>query len=223
MRTFCLLAAILVVSACALTQSGATAVFLSSFDAVELRNGGKVIIRHGPTQQVNFIKGSETYTAVTRNGSLLTIDKCAKHCPRGYELEIEIITPQISRVSVRDGGVIETRGSFPAHGAVAAAVSDGGVVDICAIGGNTVSASIAEGGVIYTKPKQSMSASVTNGGNITYWGDAAVVSAVKGGGVVTKGNAADADKPLVELNPSQASIPAIPPLRSHPRGRTYHW
>lgn len=214
MRTFCLLAAILVVLVCTLPQPGAEALSQSSFDGVELSNGGKVILRHGPAQQVKFIKGNQTYTTVTRTGTLLTIDKCAKHCPRGYELEIEIITPQISRVSVRDGGVIETRGSFPAQAAVAAAVSDGGVVDIRALGGNSVSASIAEGGVIYTKPKESMSASVTNGGDITYWGNAAIVSAVKGGGVVTRGDAADADKPLAELDPSHASVPAIPSLPS---------
>lgn len=216
MRTLFFLVAAVALSASAISPSGASTVSRVSFDAIELRNGGKVILRHGATHQVNFIKGSQDYSSVTQTGDLLTIDKCAKKCPRDYQLEIEIVTPQISRVSVSDGGVIETRGTFPAQGAVAAAVNDGGVVDIRAIGADSVAASVAEGGVIFAKPKGSITAAVNNGGTITYWGNAVVVSAVNGGGVVEKGEAVDADKPLSELSKSQAAAPAVPALPSVP-------
>jgi hypothetical protein len=48
-------------------------------------------------------------------------------------------------------------------------------------------------------PRIALFASVVNGGQITYWGDARLESSVRRGGVVTKGTADEADKPLSEL------------------------
>jgi hypothetical protein len=50
-------------------------------------------------------------------------------------------------------------------------------------------------------PQVVLSASVVNGGQITYWGDARIESSVRHGGAVTKGTAAEADRPLSELSP----------------------
>src|ERR1700730_9334702 len=93
---------------------GQKVVPLTSFSLVELHDGGKAILHHGPTQRVTLLKGSLDYTRVTiADGGRLVINRCKTECPRGYDLEIEMVTPDIARISVADGGTIQSRGSFP--------------------------------------------------------------------------------------------------------------
>jgi putative autotransporter adhesin-like protein len=192
-----------------------TAVSLAPFESVELRNGGEVILRHGPTQRVTLLKGSLDYTSVTiADGGRLIINRCKSRCPKGYELEIEIVTPDITGISVADGGTIQSRGNFPRQAKIGAAVRDGGTIDIRSMAADSVTASVEEGGVILTMPQTALFARVFDGGKITYWGDARVESSVRSGGAVTRGTAAEADKPLSELSPSLslAPIPPVPPV-----------
>ena len=192
-----------------------TVVPFRPFSSVELRGGGKAILRYGPTQRVTLLKGSPDYTRVTiEDGGRLVIDNCKRQCPRGYDLQIEIVTPDIARISVADGGTIESRGSFPRQAEIGLAVRDGGTIDIRSMAVDSVTASVDEGGRIFTRPQTVMFARVVNGGNITYWGDARVKSSVQGGGGVTRGTAAEADKPTSELSPSLPSLSPIPAL--HP-------
>jgi hypothetical protein len=190
-----------------------TIVPLAPFSSVELHDGGKVIIQHGPTQRVTLVKGSLDYTRVTiANGGRLVIVKCKSHCPPGYDLEIEIVTPDITRISVADGGTIQSRGSFPRQADIGLAVSQGGTIDIRSMAVDSVTVSVDQGGRIFTTPQAAMFASVAHGGNITYWGEARVKSSIQDGGVVNRGTAAEADKPLAELGPPLPSLPSIPPL-----------
>jgi hypothetical protein len=195
---------------------------LRPFSSVELHGGGKAILRYGPTQRVTLLKGSSDYTRVMiADGGRLVIDNCRKECPRGYDLQIEIETPDINRISVSDGGTIESRGSFTRQAEIGVAVSQGGRIDIRSMAVDNITASVDQGGIIFTRPQTAMFAKVANGGNITYWGGARVKSSIKGGGVVTRGTAAEADKPLSELSPSiplmvpvVPALPAIPPARN---------
>src|SRR6185436_12115383 len=67
---------------------------LGPFSSVELHNGGKVVLRHGPTQRVTFVKGSPDCTSVTvAQGGRLVIDSRERHCPGERDLQIEIVTP----------------------------------------------------------------------------------------------------------------------------------
>ena len=191
----------------------APAVRLAPFRSVELRNGGKAILRHGPTQRVTFLKGSPDYTQVTvASGDGLVIEKCTRECARGYELEIEILTPELARVSVAEGGTIQSRGSFPRQAEIGVTVDNGGTVDIRSMSVGNVTASVVSGGRILAKPLTMMVARVVDGGNITYWGDAHVTSSIEHGGVVTRGTPSDADEPLSELSPPVAPVPPIPAL-----------
>jgi putative autotransporter adhesin-like protein len=190
-----------------------TVVPLGQFSSVELRNGGKVLVRHGATHRVTLLKGSPDYTQVNiASGDRLVIDKCRNNCPRGYELEVEIVAPDIAGISIADGGTIESRGSFPRREGIRVAVSNGGTIDIRSMTVDSVSASIDQGGRIFTKPQAAMIASVRQGGNVTYWGDAQVISSIRHGGVVTKGTADEASQPLSDFDDSFESEPAVPPL-----------
>lgn len=201
MRALTLLVAIhLAAFAFLMSPLMAQTVPVSPFGSVELRNGGKVTLRHGPTQQITFVSGSRDYSSVSiESGGLLVIDKCTSRCPKGYNLEVEIVTPHLAKISVAHGGIIESRGNFPQQAEITVAVNNGGTIDLRSINAERVSASIDQGGRIFTSPRASMVASVSNGGKITYWGDAYVQSSVHKGGDVAKGEAGAADRPLSEL------------------------
>lgn len=196
-------------------QVGArTVVRLAPFSSVEIGDGSKVVLRYGPTQRVTFLRGSPDYTRLNvAPGGRLVIDKCRRACPRGYSPEIEIVTPSIARMSVANGGRIQSLGSFPRQAGVGVAVSHGGTIDIRSMAVESVTASVEQGGRIFTMPQRALVASISQGGNVTYWAGAQIqlTSSVDHGGVVTKGSAADAYKPLSELSPAIPSLPHIPP------------
>ena len=198
-----------------------TVVPLGRFSSVELRNGGKVFVRHGATQRVTLLKGSQEHTQFTiAGGERLVIDACRNKCPQEYELEVEVMAPDIAGISIADGGTIAARGSFPRREEIRVAVSNGGTIDIRSMTVDSVTAMIAQGGRIFTKPQSAMIASVRQGGNITYWGDAQVISSVRQGGVVTKGSADEVSKPLSDFSDSLQSVPPVPPLPPTPNART---
>ena len=191
-----------------------TVIPLAPFKSVTLRNGGKVIVRHASTQRVTLLKGSTKCTGVTvADGGRLVIDQCQGGCPRGYRLQVEVLTPDISEVMVENGGTIQSRGSFPRQAELEVAVHDGGTLDLRSMTVDLVSAAVHDGGRILTKPKRTLVANIAQGGAITYWGSPRVSSSVKHGGVVARGTASDADKSLEEFDPA---VPALPPLPPSP-------
>jgi hypothetical protein len=207
----------------AVVSSGAaqTVIPVEQFRSVELQSGGNVIVRHGKTQRVTMLEGSLRYSRVRlAAGQRLVIDKCVEKCPRHYQMQIEVITPEIAAVSVSNGGTLQSRGAFPAQAAIEAAVAQGGTIDIRSIHADAVEASVDSGGRIYTHPRKTLAATVVSGGIVTYWGNARVEKSIRDGGVVARGTAADAGKPLSELNPPLfvvppiAPVPPIPPLRN---------
>jgi hypothetical protein len=198
-------------------QSEPMSVEFAPFRSVELRNGSHAILRYGPTHRVTFLKGTPDHTQVTvSSGDRLVIDKCKRKCPREYELEIEIVTPEVVRLTVAHGGWIQSRGSFPRQAELGVTVDNGGTIDIRAMSVGSVTASVVSGGRILVKPLTAMVASVVEGGNITYWGDAPVTQSIEHGGVITRGDPSDADQPLSEssLSITPASpVPALPPTK----------
>jgi Putative auto-transporter adhesin, head GIN domain len=213
------LLSIAVLSATALASSGAapTVIPVAQFRSVELHDGGNVIVRHGPTQRVTILMGDSRYTRIrVAGGQRLVIEKCQPDCPSDYQHRVEVITPEISAVSVSNGGTVQSVGAFPAQAAITAAVEQGGTVDIRSIPADAVDASVDSGGRIFTTPRMTLAATIVSGGGITYWGDPRVKRAVRDGGVVAKGTRADAGKPLSELNPPLAALPPIPPIAPIP-------
>jgi hypothetical protein len=198
-----------------------TAVPTASFQAVELRGGGKVTVRHGPQRRVTVHKGSAQISAILSDGRRLVIDKCRSKCPRGYRVEVEVVTPEIAALAVTDGGVVQAEGGFPAQAAVEASVSSGGAVDIRSLDAARVVASVRHGGRIFARPGRAMDASVSDGGMIAYWGDPAVRSSVRRGGGVVRGAAADLRRSLAQFDPPLPPLPAVPPLPQPPRLRKH--
>jgi hypothetical protein len=168
-----------------------TAVPAPPFNAIELRGGGHIVIKHGAVQRVTLIEGSTQYTSIHADSSdprKLIIDACNDNCPMHYNLEIEIVTPGISGVAIKGGGDIESSGDFPGQRAIAAAVKGGGKIDLRSIGAADATAAVNGGGDIDLRAADKLTAAVNGGGKITYWGDPKVTEAVNGGGEIGRGS-----------------------------------
>ncbi len=192
---------------------------LGPFRSVVLHDGGEVTLRHGSAQRVTVLEDSLELSSVSIDGNgRLVIDKCRDHCPKGYKLSVEIITPEVTDIMVTSGGTIRSIGDFPQQGELAAAVAHGGTIKVRSMNADEVAAAVHQGGRILTRPQKTLAASIAQGGAITYWGQPHVTSAVDHGGVVGRGSAADADKPLEECSPAVPPVPPVPPLKPMRRG-----
>jgi Putative auto-transporter adhesin, head GIN domain len=182
------------------------------FRSVEVRNGGHAIIRYGPTQRVTVLKGDPDDAQITiAPGGVLVIDKCKAECAHRYELEVEIVTPAVAHLTQAHGGWIQSRGSFPRQAELTVTVEHGGTIDIRSMSVASLTASVLQGGRIFTKPLTALVAHVEQGGNITYWGDARVTQSIEHGGVIVRGSPSDADEPILETDQAIAPAPPVPP------------
>jgi hypothetical protein len=192
----------------------AEVVDVPAFQAIELNDGGHVTVRHGATQRVTLIEGSRQYTRFVMRDHTLRIENCYVHCPRGYRLQVEIVTPSVLGLAVNDGGMVRAEGAFQEQDSVAAAVSDGGIVDARAIPGRSVAAAVSSGGRVLVTARANLAAHVQHGGIVTFWGDPRnIAKAVSDGGAITRGAPGDANKPLSGLSPrAEAAPPPVPPV-----------
>lgn len=76
----------------------------ADFRAIDLHGGGEVIVRHAPVRRVRLIEGDARHTRIGETGGRLVIVHCPDRCPRGYRMVVEVTTPEISALSVTDGG-----------------------------------------------------------------------------------------------------------------------
>ncbi len=184
---------------------------LPSFHSVSVPKGGHVVLRSGPAPRASVVRGSRDYVrmAVT-SGGVLVIDTCPSGCPRQHGLEIEVVAPSFARVSLSNGGRVSSSGSFPRQAELTASVSNGGTVDVRSMQADRVNASVEQGGRILTIPRGALLARVSNGGVVTWWGDAKVTRSIEHGGVVQKGEASEMNLPL-----SDVGGPRLPSLRNH--------
>jgi hypothetical protein len=195
----------------------AETVNVAAFKAVELNEGGHVTVRHGAQQRVTLVEGSLQYTRFVTRDHTLRIENCYVKCPRDYRLRVEIVTPSIIGLAVNDGGIVRAERGFPEQDSVAAAVSDGGIVDARAVPGRSVAAAVADGGVVLVTARLNIATSIRDGGRITFWGNPAnIVKSIHDGGAVTRGAPGDINKPLSATGHGVAAPPPIPPIPSVP-------
>jgi hypothetical protein len=156
-----------------------------AFRSVQLRGGGELSIRPGPTQRVTIVEGAARITrfSVERDGSL-KIDVCDGNCPRQYRLRVDIQSPYAPDVAIAGGGLIRASGGFPPQRQLSAAIMGGGKIDMLAVSAGSVNAAVHGGGLIAVRPRSSLSAAVSGGGEVRYAGHPAVSSAINGGGAV---------------------------------------
>jgi hypothetical protein len=158
---------------------------VGSFDNVELRGGGHVILRYGASERVTLLQGSTQFTRFrVEDSRKLVIDACNSDCPSHYDLEIEIVTPHIAGVAISGGGRIDASAGFPAQDRISAAVDGGGDIELTALDARDAEAAVDGGGKIHVRADERLNAAVDGGGAIRYAGNPQVTSAIDGGGSV---------------------------------------
>ena len=199
------------IAALTLAGSGtaATVVRVGEFRSLSLHQGGHVVVRYGDVQRVSILTADAQYTHIRLgDGQQLIIEREGK-CPRGYRVDVEVVTPVLSGVSVSNGGTVQVLGTFPAQPSIAASVEQGGTIDIRSIPAGTVDASVESGGRIFTTVRESLRASVHSGGIVSYLGrPKSIRKSIVEGGVVAYGDAGDWDAAI----PPVAPIPPLPPI-----------
>ena len=160
---------------------------LPHFDGVGLRGGGHVTLKYGKEQRVTLIKGSTQFTRLKiEHGGGLSIDACDSNCPEHYDLEIEIVSPDISAIAVTGGGSIVAQNGFPSRSRLEVAVDGGGAIDARGLAAGAIDAAVNGGGAIRIASNGEINAAVSGGGEIVYSGKATVTQAVSGGGSVRR-------------------------------------
>jgi len=207
---------------CAPAASAGTVLNVGAFDAIELRNGGQIVVRHGPAR-VTLIEGDASTVRVTVDNGRLRIEHC-RECRRDRRMKLEVVAPMLTALSIESGGTIALADHFPDQPDLAVAVAHGGRIDARALAADEVRASVAHGGHILTLPRRRLDASVSQGGMIVYWGTPAVSPAIDGGGGVVRGRPEEIDGPVPEIgdvvlpppHPLQPPRPPVPPLPPKP-------
>ena len=123
---------------------------------------------------------------------------------RDYGTEVEVELPSVTRLAISNGGWIRTIGSFPRQAEMEVEVRNGGTIDTRSMVADKVTASVDQGGRILTVPGVSLSATVSHGGAITYWGNPRVMRSIEDGGVVQKGEADELSASLLNDDPFAA-------------------
>ena len=169
----------------ALPAAAQTPLIVPAFHSINLRGGGHVRVRHGARQSVTLVSGNTEMTrfSVRRDGKL-EIDACVRSCSH-YDLEIEIVTPDLDGVGVEGGGSILAEGAFPDRDQLALGVDGGGRIDMTAIRARSVAAGIQGGGAILASARERLVAAIQGGGSVRYRGDPHVTSGINGGGSVS--------------------------------------
>jgi Putative auto-transporter adhesin, head GIN domain len=165
----------------------ATDIPLPPFTGISVHGGGHVILKHGTVQHVTMLKGDPKISQLQVVHGTLDVSPCPNtwNCPlHNYDLEVEIVSPNITAIEAHGGGDIEAKGDFPTQAQMSVAAHGGGDVDIRVIPVEHVSAEAHGGGDIHVKALVSLSASVHGGGDITYAGNPKVSASTHGGGDV---------------------------------------
>ena len=163
-----------------------TPIRVGSFDSIELRGGGEVIVRYGREQRVTLLTGDPGLASIEVDSEHdLVIRPCRRSC-RNQRLRVEVITPILEAIAIDGGGTIRTEGAFPARGTLALAINGGGSLDARAMRADTVASAINGGGRMRTSPLRNIAAVVRGGGAILYTGNPQTIVNVEGGGTVSR-------------------------------------
>jgi hypothetical protein len=186
-----------------------------TFDTVALDGGGEVIVRRGREARAVLREGERAYTDLDVANGRLTVRRCARHCPRGYRMVVEVTMPALAAASVSNGGRIVVQAGLAAPAPMTARVEQGGAIDLRALRIAALDASVFSGGRIFASVENSLDASVQQGGQILYWGRPRVRHSISQGGVVAPGRDGDLDRPPEDLHPRlppPAPMPPVPPV-----------
>jgi len=191
---------VLLLSSAALLLAASTAqadqvVPVGHFHNVSIEGSGHIIFIPGAQQRVVLKKGDtkNTEIKIKDNGDLVFKSCPGKggwfgwmnSCPDGYELDVEITTPELSGIDISGSGKIETRNGFALQPKLAIEISGSGNVDTMGIPAGAASVSISGSGKVRVNARNSLSVDIAGSGSVVYAGRPQVSQSIAGSGSVT--------------------------------------
>jgi hypothetical protein len=171
------------VPACASEQ-----VALPQFSFVELRGRADVAVVPGATERVTVVDGNTRTSRLHVDAEQrLVIETCATACPASYRLRVEIQSPHVLPIAIKDGGQIIVASGFPAQDKLFAAVDGTGRLDTRALKVGDVFAAAKGGGELLVRADTNLFGVSEGGGRIRYWGTPRLMTKGASGGVVQSG------------------------------------
>lgn len=160
-------------------------VVVPTFQSIELRGGGDILLKRAPVQRVAITEGSRQFTSVeVLSRGRLRIDACNAQCPRNYRVSILVESPTVPILAIDGGGKITVAEGFAGQRQLVVAVNGGGIVDATRVAVDTATAAVSGGGEIKVRPLRALTAAVNGGGLVRYWANPRVTTAIRGGGAV---------------------------------------
>jgi hypothetical protein len=176
-----------VIALAAAVPACAEQVPLPQFDFVELRGGGEVTVVPGPVERVTILSGNTGTSRLSVDPEKrLVIEACAARCAPLYRLRVEIQSPHVLPLAVKDGGQITAAAGFPAQDKLFAAIDGKGRIDTRALQVSNVFAA-AKGGELLVRASTNLFGVAENGGAVRYWGDPRLMTKGADGAVVQAG------------------------------------
>jgi hypothetical protein len=170
-----------------------TTVPVARFHTVTIEGMGHITFVHGNQQRVVLKRGDATNTSIyVKDAGDLIFKSCpgkgwfglTNSCPDGYELDVEITTPDISGVEIDGSGKFDTGGSFPKQGSLKIEINGSGNVDLMGLPADSVDAAIHGSGKIRVTAIEKLEVEIAGSGSVVYAGNPHIGQTIMGSGEV---------------------------------------
>ena len=182
-------------AAFALAGGGASAdtmVPVGQFHSVTIEGMGHVTFVHGAQQRVVLKSGDTDNTKIYVKDGDLVFKSCPgkgwfgwnNSCPMGYELNVEVTTPDLSGVEIDGSGKFDTQGGFPQQQKLAIEINGSGNVDLMDMPAASTDVAIHGSGKVHVNAKNDLDVEIAGSGSVVYGGNPHISQTIMGSGEV---------------------------------------
>ena len=155
----------------------------TTFDGVELRGGGEVLLQHGQSFSINA-EAEQQGWIVGLDGNSLVLE-CDNQCNSNGAAAV-VTLPSVDNIALTGGGDLIVSGDFPNAHELNIALVGGGEIDALSVPAEEVNISIVGGGDIDVAAASELNVSIIGGGAIGYRGTPEINRSVVGGGEIRR-------------------------------------
>ena len=172
--------------------SADTTVPVGQFHSVTIEGMGHITFVHGAQQRVVLKDGDTGNTKIYVKDGDLVFKSCPgkgwfgwnDSCPMGYELNVEVTTPQLSGVEIDGSGKIDTRGGFPQQPKLAIEINGSGNVDLMDLPAASTDVAIHGSGKVHVTAQHDLDVEIAGSGSVVYGGNPHISQTIMGSGEV---------------------------------------
>ncbi|HEY5337156.1 MAG TPA: DUF2807 domain-containing protein [Rhizomicrobium sp.] len=193
MKTTLLLSMLAAAALLATDASADTTVPVGHFHSVTIEGMGHVTFVHGAQQRVVLKAGDTTNTQISvKDGGDLVFKSCPSKgwfgwnssCPSGYDLQVEITTPELSGVVIDGSGKIDSTGTFAPQPKLDVEINGSGNVDLAGIPAGASAVAIHGSGKVRIDARDALDVEIAGSGSVLYAGNPHISQTIMGSGEV---------------------------------------